>query len=122
METLIIILLSVITTLGCGNVKNDSSMNIDNTDTCFSKANFDKVYKHVDAQIKNEDTSFYKYESYELYLTDSRTIAFKKSGYTLAIITKEKGATSLAKNSKDNDKLIIKANQMFCDILSGIKN
>ena len=97
-------------------------MNINNTDTCFSKANFDKVYKHVDAQIKNEDNSFYEYDSYQLYLTDTTTIAFKKSGYTLAKITKEKGTTSLAKNAKDNDKLLNKANQIFCDILSKIKN
>ena len=88
-----------------------------NIEKCFSVASFDIVYNHINVQIKSSNAAFYKYDNYELYLTDASTISFKQNGYTLSCINKVKGIYSLAKIKKDNDRILMKTNQIFCKLL-----
>lgn len=94
-------------------------------DTCFSKINFDIVYKYIEEQIKTNNTKFYiynnskKYKSiyYEFYLKDTTNIYIKDNkSTTLAVISKEKGIYSLV--IWGNKRMVDKCHQMFCDVLS----
>ncbi len=98
----------------CGNsVKEDNAT----TETCFSVTNFDIVYQYIDVQIKKNNTSFYKYENYQIYLNDTTEISFKKDGYTLSKVIKGKGVVPLAKRKQDNNNVLKKTNGIFCEIL-----
>ena len=84
---------------------------------CFSTVNFDRVYNYIDIQIKNRNTTIYRYDNYELYLNDTTEISLKKDGWTLSKIIKEKGVVSLAKRKRDNDRILKETNYIFCKIL-----
>ena len=56
-----------ITPFGQSNIK---MLNTNKTKSCFSIINFDIIYKYIDSQITRNDVAFYKYDCYELYLTD----------------------------------------------------
>ena len=92
------------------------------TDNCFSMSNFVCVYKFIDTQIKTSNSTFYKYDDYELHLTDTTEIALKKDGFTLSKILKDKGFVCLAKYKKDNKNILIKTNKVFCELLLLAKN
>lgn len=102
---------------GQTSINNVKMFDIEKTENCFSKTNFDRVYKYVDDQIKKNNSTFYKYEKYELYLNGRSEISFKKDGYTLSNAIKERGIFSLAKRKQDNDKILKETNQIFCKIL-----
>jgi len=109
------------TTYGHTSMNNAKTPNTEKINTCFSKENFDRVYKYIDDNIKNENNIHYQYDNYELYLTSTTEISFNKDGYTLAKVAKEQGFVSLAKRKKDNDRILKEANQVFCKILSESK-
>ena len=88
---------------------------------CFSTQNFKLVYNYVDAEIKISNSVFYKFSMYELYLIDSSTISLKLNGYELSKIDKSAGVIALAKRQKDNDRMVIKTNQILCDLLLAAK-
>lgn len=111
------IILLKMTAFGQTSNNNAKMLDTEKTETCFSKTNFDSVYKYIDNQIKRSNTTFYKYENYELNIYDTSEIDLKKDGYTLSKVLKEKGIISLAKRKQDNDKIVKKTNQLFCKIL-----
>ncbi|NOQ74871.1 MAG: hypothetical protein GQ574_22850 [Crocinitomix sp.] len=84
---------------------------------CFSTKNFIIVYNYIDVQLKKSNTAFFKFNTYELYLIDLSTISLKLNGYTLSNINKAQGVFALAKREKDNDRMLIKTNQILCDLL-----
>ena len=96
--------------------------NREKTDNCFSESNFGCVYNFIDTQIKKNNSTFYKYDDYELHLTDTTEIALKKDGFTLSKILKDKGFVCLAKYKKDNKNILIKTNKVFCELLLLAKN
>lgn len=116
MKTLAIILFTM-TAFGQTSINNVKILDTVKTESCFSKANFDSVYKYINVQIKKSNTTFSKYDNYELYLNDTTEISFKKDGYTLSKVIKEKGVFSLAKRKKDNEKILKETNEIFCKIL-----
>ena len=100
---------------------NKEILSKDNKETCFSKSNFDTVYKFIDTKIKNE-IAFYEFENYTICLKNNTEIWFLKKGYSKGKITKEKGVFSLAIWQKDNDRIVKEINELFCKILSETKN
>ena len=92
-------------------------MDTNKTDPSFLITNFDLIYKYIDSQIKKSNLTFYKYANYDLYLTNAMTISVKQKGYTLSYITKDKGLFVLSKRKKDNDRMIIKTNQIYSELL-----
>src|SRR5687768_588246 len=109
------------TMFGNSDVSNEI-LDTQKTGNCFSRANFIRVYKYIEDQIKKSSATFYTYDNYELFLKDTSEISFKKDGWTLSIITIEKGAFSLAIRKRDNDKIKRKTNHIFCEILLLIEN
>jgi len=99
------------------NNAKTGDLNIENTGICFSPIIFDRVYKYIDDQIKKENLTFYKFDNYELYVNDTTDIYFKKDGWTLSKIIKDKGVVSLAKRKQDNDSILKKTNNIFYKIL-----
>ena len=89
---------------------------------CFTKKNFDTVCKFIKTQTIKNQSDFYTYDDIEIYISSIDELSFKKNGSTLAIINKEKGIFSLAMNKDQNDKLVSKANQLFCKLLSEVFN
>lgn len=87
-------------------------------DNCFSKNNFEKVYKYIDSRITSSNSTFFKFDNYEIYLHGPAEIIFKKNEYTLAWANKEKGIVSLAKNNTDNKKIVTHINILFCKLFS----
>ncbi|UII31036.1 hypothetical protein LVD17_22345 [Fulvivirga ulvae] len=99
----------------CGSKANIQPMSVMNE--CFSAANFDLVYRHIRENIDNDDLSYYTYGKYQLHPDGSAEIMVKENGYTLAIISRDKGIYSLAKVLSDNINLVGLANQIFCEVL-----
>lgn len=92
-------------------------MDTNKTENCFSKTNFDIVYKYIGSQIKKSTVAFHNYDSYEVYLKDNAQISFKSNGYTLSRIIKDKGIFALPKRKKDNENILKKTNQLFCELV-----
>lgn len=91
------------------------------TASCFSEENFDIVYQYLEDQMKKEEVKKYPFDTYVLNIADNGQgleIRMKRDDYSLAIISKERGIYSLAKRLKDNNRLVHKANEIFCKILS----
>lgn len=88
-----------------------------NNETCFSKTNFDSVHQFVLMKIKNSETKIYVYEGYELVLNGDSKIAFKQKGYTLFTVSKEFGICILPILSRDNERVKLKTNQLFCELV-----
>ena len=86
--------------------------------SCFSEANFEIVYAYVEKQVRQSDSGHYQMGDMELHLRGDNQIFLKKNNYTLAIIDRETGIYSLAKVLDDNNRLVKKANEIFCDLLS----
>ena len=95
-----------------GNIEKSTN------ETCFSKENFDTVYEFIKTQTRKSQGGFYLYDSTEIYISRIDELSFKKNGYTLSKINREKGIFSLAMLKNDNDKLTSKTNLLFCKLLS----
>jgi len=98
----------------CFNNKKDEN--------CFSENNFEKVYQYINNEITAQELSFYIHDEYEIHLFDENEIKIKQNGWTLAIIRKEKGIFTLAKLKSDNEKQLIRANKIFCELIAKIEN
>lgn len=85
---------------------------------CFTNKNFDTVYKFIKTQTIKNQSDFYLYDDIEIYINGVDELSFKKNGYTLSKINKERGIFSLAMYKVQNDKLVLKANDLFCKLLS----
>ena len=91
--------------------------------SCFTASNFDTVYTYIAIQIKNGNNSYFNLDGYEIYLTDESNIAVKKEKkYTVGTINKSKGIFSLAIMQKNNEKTVLKINELYCKILSVAEN
>ena len=88
---------------------------------CFSNENFDTVYKFIKTQTLKNQSEFYLFDDTEIYINNTDELSFKKKGYTLSKINKERGIFSLAMHKGQNDKLVLKANELFCKLLSESK-
>ena len=86
--------------------------------SCFSEANFEIVYAYVEKHVEESKQGPYSFDDIELNLVDGCRIYLKKNNYTIAIFDKEKGIYSMAKVLEDNKRLVKKANEIFCDLLS----
>ena len=113
MKIATIIILSI-SMFSCFNNKKDES--------CFSENNFEKVYQYLNNEITAQELSFYIHDEYEIHLFDKNEIKIKQNGWTLAIIRKEKGIFALAKLKSDNEKQLMKANKIFCQLVTEIEN
>jgi len=102
---------------GLASCNNKNTINTEKAESCFSKVNFDIVYKYLDDQIKKGNKTFYEYDSLKLFLTDTTEISFKKDFYTLAKINQTTGVVSLAKAKRDNDIVLKETDHIFCEIL-----
>lgn len=89
---------------------------------CFSKTNFDNVYRYILMKTQNDKTKTYVYDGFEIVLEDHSKIFFKQNGYTFSIVDKERGIYSLLKIFSDNIKHIQKANELFCELALLAKN
>ena len=85
---------------------------------CFTNENFDTVYKFIKTQTIKNQSDFYLYDEIEIYINSIDELSLKKNGYTLSKINKKSGIFSLAMHKGQNDKLALKANQLFCKLLS----
>jgi len=83
---------------------------------CFSETNFEIVYQYFNNKVAKE-LPFYTSNGYEVYLISETEIKIKKKGETIAIIRKEKGIFALAKSKSDNEKQLITANKLFCQLV-----
>ena len=113
MKIATIIILSI-SMFSCFNNKKDES--------CFSENNFEKVYQYLNNEIAAQELSFYIHDEYEIHLFGETEIKIKQNGWTLAIIRKEKGIFALAKLKSDNEKQLMKANKIFCQLVAEIEN
>ncbi len=93
-----------------------------NNKTCFSKTNFDSVYQFVLMKTQKNNSKVYVYEGYELVLNSDSEIAFKQKGYTLSTVNKEFGIFAFPKFSIDNERVKLKTNQLFCELVVLAKN
>ena len=97
----------------CSNNKKDES--------CFLETNFDVVYQYLNNKIALQELSFYTYDDCEIFLISDNEIKIMKNGWTMAVIRKEKGIFALAKLKSDNEKQLIKANEIFCQLVAEIE-
>lgn len=117
MKLVTIIILVTPVLFEISNINSTSMSYMSATETCFSPANFEHVYKYVDIQIKKNNANFYTYGNYDLYLSNEMEISFKKNKYTLSKVIREKGIFSLVKSKRDHDKALKEANHVFCELL-----
>lgn len=117
MKIFVSLALSLILLLGLASCNDKNAKYSEKAESCFSKVNFDIVYKYLDDQIKKGNKTFYEYDSLKLILTDTTEISFKKDFYTLAKINQTQGIVSLAKAKRDNDIVLNETEHMFCEIL-----
>lgn len=101
--------------------KNHNTQPMPNKNDCFSATNFNLVYQYISESMQQDSSAYYRYEKYQLHPGCAAEIAVKQDGYTLAIISRERGIYSLAKVLSDNNRLVSIANEMFCNILSQVK-
>ena len=86
--------------------------------SCFTTNNFDTVYTYISIQIKNGNKSHFNLDGYEIYLPDESSITIKnEKSYSLGSINKSKGIFSLAIKQKDNEKIVLQINELYCKIL-----
>ena len=91
-------------------------------ETCFSEINFDSVYQFILNKTQKNISKVYVYEGYEIVLQDNSEIAFKQNGYTLSTVNKDFGIFAFPKLSRDNERITLKTNQLFCELVSLAKN
>jgi len=84
---------------------------------CFSETNFETVYQYLDNKITTQELIFYAHGNYEIYLIRENEIKIKYRGWSMAIISKERGIFALAKSKSDNEKQLKKANEIFCQLV-----
>lgn len=118
MIKLVMLLLLNIAPLEPEKTEQEHSLAKENTASCFSEANFESVYKFLEDQIKIGNKEFFSFDDNKLYVEDGMQIVIKEENYTLAIIHKEHGISSLSKVLSDNQNLVKKAHQIFCKLLA----
>ena len=111
--TLILLSLSIFCNYSCRNSAEEKI-----TESCFTKNNFDKVYEFINNQNIKTKTTFLKYDDIQVCLKGDSEIAFKKDGYTLSKIYREKGIIALQMLESDNNKMEEKTNRIFCELIS----
>ena len=110
------VLVLILSLIGC---KQPTSNKVSN---CFNTTNFEIVSEYLNTKIKCSNLSYYTFGRYELFMSDNNTISIKKNGWTLSKVTKEIGIKSLAILQRDNDKILIETNQIFCELLFAANN
>lgn len=89
-----------------------------NPATCFSPANFDIVFRFVVQTASAAPEGYMLYNGYEIHPGEPLSLSFKDNGYTLARIDKNRAVFSLAKRQKDDEQIVKKINQVFCELLA----
>lgn len=105
------------TAFGQTSINYVKMIDTEETENCFSRTNFESVLKYIADQIKKNNTVFYRYDDYELFLNDTSEIFLKKDGYTLSKVIKGKGVFAVAKRKQDHDIILKKTNHLFCQML-----
>jgi hypothetical protein len=86
-------------------------------ENCFSEYNFDRLYRFIAEKVSAAKTTYYLYWGYEIHVSGPAELRFKKDHYTLAVIHREKGISSLAIKQTDNDKIMKEVNRVFCELI-----
>jgi hypothetical protein len=108
--------------LSCYPDAESEKSEMEKTDNCFSEINLKIVHNYLKQQISIGNTPYYKYDGYELYIDEEKTIFLKDKGYTLAVINKENGIVSLAVMQKNNERIVEKTAGIFCKLLLMAEN
>ena len=89
---------------------------------CFSKTNFDSVSRFIQMKTQSNKTKSYVHGDWEIVLSESSELFFKKKGYSLSKINREMGIFSFPKLGPDNKQITLKTNQLFCELVLLAKN
>ncbi|HEX8016190.1 MAG TPA: hypothetical protein VF465_13230 [Flavobacterium sp.] len=93
-----------------------------NNQLCFSKTNFDSVYQFILIKTQHNKTKEYIHGDWEIVVSDSSELLFKKKGYSLSKVNREWGIFSLQKLGPDNERITLKTNLLFCELVLLAKN
>ncbi|MDJ1471156.1 hypothetical protein [Xanthocytophaga flava] len=88
---------------------------------CFSTDNFDKAYGYLSTLLN----PFIELDGFEVSILDvdqTSRLDFKKEGYSLGFISKERGIIALAKRQQDNDQNRKAIEQTFCNLINFIES
>lgn len=84
----------------------------------FSNDNFDVVYAFLKNRLQEQNLVCYAYNGYDFYLQSACEIVLKQSNYTLSIIKRGEGVTSLAKRSADANSIEKETTGVFLEFLN----
>ena len=93
-----------------------------NNESCFSKTNFDSVSRFIKMKARSNKTKGYVHGDWEIVLSESSELFFKKKGYSLSKINREMGVFSFPKFDLDNKRITLKTNELFCELVLLAKN
>jgi hypothetical protein len=93
-----------------------------NNELCFSKTHFDSVYDFILMKTQQNKTKEYIHGDWEIVVSDSSELFFKKKGYSLSKVNRESGIFSFPKLDPDNERITLKTNQLFCELILLAKN
>ena len=93
-----------------------------NNELCFSKTNFDNVFRFIQMKTEINKTKGYMHGDWEIVVSERSELFFKKNGYSLSKVNRELGIFSFPKLSSDNERIRLKTNQLFCELVLLAKN
>lgn len=93
-----------------------------NNELCFSKTNFDNVFRFIQMKTESNKTKGYIHGDWEIVVSDNSELFFKKNGYSLSKVNRELEIFPFPKLSSDNERIILKTNQLFCELVLLAKN
>lgn len=62
-----------------------------NNELCFSKTNFDNVFRFIQMKTQSNKTKGYIHGDWEIVVSDNSELFKKKNGYSLSKVSRELG-------------------------------
>lgn len=113
-KKILIITLLITAIISCSKKKNDNS--------CFSEGSFKTVNAYIKSKTEASKLGYFPYKTYHVFCVNTNEIVIRKNKEIIGKITKDKGVFAIAKYKSDNEKLTLKVQNLFCELVSEIEN
>lgn len=97
---------------------NKEGVNTKESGSCSSARNYNRVYNYISSCMERDNKTSFEFGGYEISITDSQQLSFRKKGYTFGVAGRDEGIRALMKNKNDNDAVVDHINNTFCTLLN----